>query len=123
MKWGRRLKISTLIQLLNAKCFTKVSTKELEHEVECAFSCDLMSDVLAYVDQEILLITGLSQIQSLRTAEMLDIKYLLFVRGKQPSDMMIEIAIKNNMTLLGTQYTMYETSGRLYQAGLVGLEV
>ena len=60
MKWGRRLKISTLIQLLNAKCFTKVSTKELEHEVECAFSCDLMSDVLAYVDQEILLITGLS---------------------------------------------------------------
>lgn len=117
------MKICTLIQLLNAKCFTNISKEQLNHEVECVFSCDLMSDVLAYVDQEILLITGLSQIQSLRTAEMLDIKYLLFVRGKEPSDMMIEIAKKNNMTLLGTKYTMYEASGRLYQAGLTGLEV
>ncbi len=117
------MKVSTIIYLLKAECFTFLSAEQLDHNIESAFSCDLMSDALAYVNQEILLITGLSQVQSLRTAEMLDIKYLLFVRGKKPSSMMLQLASKNNMVLLGTQYTMYEASGRLYQAGLAGLVV
>ena len=82
-----------------------------------------MSDVLAYVNQEILLMTGLAHIQTLRTAEMLDIKYIIFIRGKYPSQEMIQLAKHHEMTLLGTHLTMYEASGILYQHGLVGLNV
>ena len=78
MKWGRTLEVSSVTKRLKAKCFTQLFTNQLEHPIEYAFACDLMSDVLTFVNQEILLITGLSQLQSLRTAEMLDIKYILF---------------------------------------------
>lgn len=117
------MKVSTIINLLDAKCFTEDLSLLLNHEIESAFSCDLMSDVLAYVNQDILLITGLAHIQTLRTAEMLDIKYIMFVRGKQPNYEMLELAKNHQMTLLGTHLTMYEASGMLYQQGLVGLNV
>lgn len=117
------LKVSTIISLLNAQCFTEVLPFQLEHEIESAFSCDLMSDVLAYVNQDIILITGLAHIQTLRTAEMLDINHILFVRGKKPNHEMIELAKQNHIALLGTHFTMYEASGMLYQAGLIGLKV
>ncbi len=117
------MKVSTIINLLGAQCFTPVSEEQLNHNVESAFASDLMSDVLAYVEEDTLLVTGLSQIQSLRTAEMLDIKYILYVRGKKPNQEMIKLAQMNQMTLLGTSLTMYEASGILYQKGLVGLQV
>ena len=117
---GTLLKVSTIMSLLDAKCFTKF---QLDDEIESAFACDLMSDVLAYVNQDILLITGLAHVQTLRTAEMLDIKYIVFVRGKQPNQEMIELAKHHHMILLGTHLTMYEASGILYQEGLVGLQV
>ena len=84
------------MSLLDAKCFTKF---QLDDEIESAFACDLMS------------------------AEMLDIKYIVFVRGKQPNQEMIELAKHHHMILLGTHLTMYEASGILYQEGLVGLQV
>lgn len=119
MKWGRTLEVSSVTKRLKAKCFTQLFTNQLEHPIEYAFACDLMSDVLTFVNQEILLITGLSQLQSLRTTEMLDIKYILFVRGKQPSAVMLDLAVRNHMILLGTNYMMYEA----YQVGLTRLEV
>ena len=73
---GTLLKVSTIMSLLDAKCFTKF---QLDDEIESAFACHLISDVLAYVNQDILLITGLAHVQTLRTAEMLDIKYIVFV--------------------------------------------
>lgn len=100
-----------------------MSPLQLNHEIESAFSCDLMSDVLAYVNEDVLLITGLAHVQTLRTAEMLDINYIVFVRGKQPNHEMIELANYNHMTLLGTHLTMYEASAILYRDGLVGLKV
>lgn len=117
------MEISTIMNLLSAQFFTNVSDEQLNHNIESAFSCDLMSDVLAYVEEDILLITGLSQIQSLRTAEMLDIKYILYVRGKHPNQEMIELAEINQMILIGTGLTMYEASGILYREGLAGVQV
>lgn len=117
------MKISTIINLLNAQCFTTITEEQLNDNVESAFASDLMSDVLAYVEEDTLLVTGLAQLQSLRTAEMLDIKYILYVRGKRPNQEMIELAEVNQMILIGTQLTMYEASGILYRQGLTGLQV
>ncbi|MGL4338480.1 MAG: transcriptional regulator [Turicibacter sp.] len=117
------MKVSTIMNLLNAKCFTEISNKEMDCDITYAFACDLMSDVLAYVNEDILLITGLSHVQTLRTAEMLDIRFILYVRGKQPDEMMLEMAKQNNMILLGSTLTTYEASGILYEAGLKSLKV
>lgn len=87
-------------------------------DVECAFASDLMSDVLTIRHDSFVLITGLANIQTLRTAEMADIRYVLFVRGKQVSPEMAALARENGITLLTTRYSMFKTSGLLYRAGL-----
>ncbi|HAX73098.1 MAG TPA: transcriptional regulator [Firmicutes bacterium] len=117
------MKISSIIELTNATCFYSLSQEELNLNISNAFTCDLMSDVLAYVNEDIILITGLVHIQTLRTAEMLDIKCVLCVRGKQPDEAMIELAKINKIILLGTTLTSYEASGILFQAGLNSLNV
>lgn len=87
-------------------------------KVEKAFSSDLMSDVLTLLADDLLLITGLNNIQTVRTAEMADICHILFVRGKQPSEKMIELAEEQRIVLMSTAYSMYKTSGLLWAAGL-----
>ncbi len=90
----------------------------LDRKVEYGFSSDLMSDVLTLLDDNILLITGLSNNQAIRTAEMSDIHQILFVRGKMPDKGMISMAKENGITLIATKYSMFRTSGILYGAGL-----
>ena len=90
----------------------------LTREVEYGFSSDLMSDVLTLLDDNILLITGLSNNQAVRTAEMSDIHQVLFVRGKMPDKGMIQMAKEHGITLITTSYSMFRTSGILYNAGL-----
>lgn len=91
--------------------------------VHAAFASDMMSDVLAYVQEDTLLLTGLVNSQSIRTAEMLDLPCVVFVRGKNPHRDAIERAKELGMPALSTQYTMYESCGRLYSAGLKPVEI
>lgn len=90
----------------------------LERDVVSGFGADLMSDVLFYDTAQGLLITGLINPQTVRTAEMADIAAILMVRGKMPLPETRELAEKLNIPILGTASTMYETCGRLYKAGL-----
>ena len=83
-----------------------------------AFASDLMSDVLTIKIDNFMLITGLANIQSIRTAEMSDVKCVLLVRGKEASEEMIELANEMGMVLMRTPFSMFKTSGILFAAGL-----
>ena len=84
-----------------------------------AFASDLMSDVLTLDCGDVLLVTGLCNLQTIRTAEMAEVSYILFVRGKKVTPDMLELARENNMVLLETDHSMYHTVGELYSAGLL----
>ena len=92
----------------------------LENEVYSACGSDMMSDVLAYVKDQAVLLTGLVNPQVLRTAEMMDMICIVFVRSKCPTKEMIALAQDSGMVLLKTEKRMYEACGKLYAAGLCG---
>ena len=110
------MKIREVVTLLNAKFYG--DEKMLENEVEFAFSSDLMSDVLTVKTQNILLLTGLANIQSLRTAEMSDVVNVIYVRGKKVTEEMKELAEENGILLIECDYSMFRASGILYKAGI-----
>jgi hypothetical protein len=87
-------------------------------EVECACGADLMSDVMAFVKDRVVLLTGLINPQVIRTAELMDIKVVVFVRGKHPSADMVDMAREHGLILLTTKLSMFVACGRLYAAGL-----
>ena len=89
-----------------------------DQEVSYAFASDMMSDVLAHVGMDTMLLTGLINSQSVRTAEMLDIPCLVFVRGKLPHQDAMQRARQIDLPMLVTSCSMYEACGRLYAAGL-----
>jgi predicted transcriptional regulator len=89
-------------------------------ELKMACGCDLMSDVLAFTKEESLLLTGLTNLQVVRTAEMANVKAVVFVRGKEPDREAIALALSKNIPVLVTDLPMYEACGRLYQRGLPG---
>lgn len=95
-------------------------SEDLDPDMEVEFACgaDLMSDVLAFTHDGTLLLTGLTNPQVIRTAEMAGIKAIVFVRGKNPPSETIELAREKQIPLLATRYTMYESCGRLYAQGL-----
>ena len=109
-------KITELTNLVEGKILARKETGE--ESVEYAFASDLMSDVLTLSADNLLLITGLSNIQSVRTAEMADISHILLVRNKQPTTEMIKLAEESSITLITSPYSMYRASGVLFQAGL-----
>lgn len=89
-------------------------------EVSMACGADLMSDVLAFTHAGTLLLTGLTNPQVVRTAEMAGIRAIIFVRGKYPPPETIALGEEKEIPLLATRYTLYEACGRIYQAGLPG---
>lgn len=97
-----------------------VGEDRLDLEVETAFGADLMSDVLAYAVSGCLLLTGLTNPQIIRTADVLDIAAIILVRGKKPSAETIQAAALKHIPVLSTQYILFEAAGRLYQNGIVG---
>ena len=105
-------------EILNAQVI--IAPQEADMELKMACGCDLMSDVLAFAKEDSLLLTGLTNLQVVRTAEMANIKALIFVRGKEPDRETIALAMAKNIPLLLTDLPMYEACGRLYQAGLRG---
>lgn len=94
--------------------------EELDREVHSACGSDLMSDVLAYVKDQALLLTGLVNPQAIRTAEMMDMKCIVFVRGKEPDEMMLDMARDRDIVVMSSPMRMYNACGALYAGGLVG---
>ncbi len=105
-------------EILKAEVVT--GSNDLQMEVRMGCGCDLMSDVLAFIKSESLLLTGLVNTQVIRTAEMADIKAICFVRGKKPDEEVIALAESKGLPLLMTQLPLFESCGRLYQKGLIG---
>ena len=110
------MKIRDIKELLNAEilCYPE----GLDKEVNSACGSDMMSDVLAYVKDQAVLLTGLLNSQVIRTAEMMDMICVVFVRSKKPTDEMLELAKEHQMVVLSTDLRMYDACGKLYQAGL-----
>lgn len=112
------MKISEIKELLKAEVVC--GEESLDKDVYSACGSDMMSDVLAYVKDQAVLLTGLVNPQVVRTAEMMDMICIVFVRSKCPTEEMIALARENGMVLLKTQKRMYEACGKLYANGLGG---
>lgn len=112
------MKISKIQELLG--CDVLSGEENLGKHVYSAFGCDLMSDVLAYVTDQAVLLTGLVNPQVIRTALMLDMVCIVFVRSKVPNEEMLALAKENGIVMMSTDKTLYNTCGILYSNGLVG---
>lgn len=110
------MKIGVIKELLKAEVVC--GENQLEREVFSACGSDMMSDVLAYVKDQAVLLTGLVNPQVVRTAEMMDMVCIVFVRSKAPTEEMIRLAKESNLVLMKTQKRMYEACGKLYANGL-----
>ena len=112
------MKIKKIAELLNAEVLCGES--HLDGEVHSACGCDMMSDVLAFVKEQAVLLTGLCNPQVVRTAEMMDMRCIVFVRGKMPPDEVVALADDSGIVVLATNERMYVACGVLYENGLSG---
>ena len=110
------MRVQEIANVLNAQWLCGEDCASMQ--VSTAFASDMMSVVLAFVQEDTLLLTGLINSQAVRTAEMLDLPCLVFVRGKNPHQDAIERARALGIAALLTPYSMFEACGRLYMAGL-----
>ncbi|MGA8830077.1 MAG: hypothetical protein ACLQT6_09235 [Desulfomonilaceae bacterium] len=113
------MNIREMIDVLQGKVL--VQNHDPNEELPLGGAADLMSDVLAFGSEGMALLTGLTNPQVVRTAEMAGINVIVIVRDKTPPPETVELARDSGMTLIRTGYTMYEACGRLYKAGLPGL--
>ncbi len=114
----RPMKIREIVDIINAELLTQPS--HMDRQILSVCGADLMSDVLAFTKANTLLLTGLTSIQVVRTAGVMDLAGIVFVRGKRPSADVIEMANTEELPLLVTRYPLYETCGKLYRCGLKG---
>lgn len=112
------MKVSDIADILKAEICTPNYNESLE--IFSACGADLMSDVMAFAKENAMLLTGLINPQVIRTAEMMDIKVVVFVRGKKPQQAMIELANDKEIVLLATDYPLFVASGKLYANGIHG---
>lgn len=110
------MKIKDVVRILNGEVIW--GEDRLESEVHSACGSDMMSDVLAYVKDQSVLLTGLCNPQTVRTAEMMDMRCIVFVRGKEPDASIVELAEEAGIVVVKTRLRMYSACGRLYAAGL-----
>ena len=115
------MKISTIVELLDAKVLC--GEDMLDGTVHSACGFDMMSDVLAFVKEQAVLITGLCNPQVVRTAIMMDMRCIVFVRGKMPPDDVLSLAEDAGIVVLASSERMYTACGKLYVNGLMGGEV
>ncbi|MCL2130574.1 MAG: hypothetical protein FWH35_09500 [Treponema sp.] len=108
--------VKDAVKILDGQFFCGENNSETE--ILSACGADLMSDVMAFVKDRVLLLTGLVNPQVIRTAELLDIHCVIFVRGKAPGRDMIEMAEQSGIILGGTRHPMFISCGKLYEAGL-----
>ena len=108
--------IDDVRDLLNATVI--VGNPSLTQEVHTACGSDSLGDTMAYIKEKAVFLTGITDSQVVRTAEMMDIVCIVFVRGKQPDEATVKLAEELKIILLGTNYRMYEACGILYSGGL-----
>ena len=113
------MKIREVVDILSGRII--VDNHDLDEEVPRGGAADLMSDVLAFGTEGMVLMTGLTNPQVVRTAEMAGINVIVIVRDKTPPPETLELARESGITIINTGYTMYEACGRLFNAGLPGL--
>jgi predicted transcriptional regulator len=112
------LKLREVKEILAAEVI--VGEDKLDMEIKTAFGADLMSDVLAFAKAGSILLTGLTNDQVIRTADILDIAAIVLVRGKKANSETISLARELKIPILTTKYILFETAGRLYAKGMVG---
>ncbi|MDO5120263.1 MAG: hypothetical protein Q4G41_01370 [Coriobacteriales bacterium] len=112
------MKISEIRDLLDAEVLC--CEEYLDHDVYSACGSDMMSDVLMYVKDQAVLLTGLTNPQVIRTAEMMDMVCIVFVRSKRPTEAMIAMAEDDGIVVMASNKRMYNACGILYTNGLIG---
>ena len=112
------MKLRDVKEILDADVI--VGDEKLDIEVTTAFGADLMSDVLSFAKAGCLLLTGLTNTQVVRIANVLDMAAIILVRGKKPPAETISMAKSLQIPILTTKYILFETAGRLYAKGIVG---
>ena len=110
--------VNDIKNMLEAKILC--GEEHIDREVHTACGSDMMSDVLAFVKDQSVLLTGLCNPQAIRTAEMMDIVCIVFVRGKMPDESMIELAEERGIVIMTTSMRMFPACGILYTNGLRG---
>ena len=113
------MKLIEIKEMLEAEVISGEDKLEMKVSLGCA--ADLMSDILAFGKPDSILLTGLTNLQVINTANISDMKAVCFVRGKRPDENIIRAAKRNNLVILFTNLPMFETCGRLYKKGLKGL--
>lgn len=111
--------IKDIVRILEADVITGENMMDVDIRVACG--SDLMSDVLAFVDKEQgMLLTGMVNMQVVRTADMLDMKCIAFVRGKKPDETIVKLAEERGIALITTNLRLFTACGMLYCQGLGG---
>jgi len=118
---GTRMNVQDILNITQGKLITL--SADLSREVKGGCGADLMSDVLASIQPEAVLLSGLCNPQVVRTAQMADVAAIILVRGKQPMPQTVQLAEEEGIPLISSPYGMFELCGRLYQAGLRSLEM
>ncbi len=111
------MKVRDIIDILKCEVLNEGS---LDEEVKTACGSDMMSDVLAFVKDQSVLLTGLMNPQVVRTAEMMDMHCIVFVRGKEVNPGVVDLAKQKDITVLATPYRMFTACGLLFSNGLRG---
>lgn len=115
------MNVNDLIRLIKGDLINKGA--DLTRQIKGGCGADLMSDVLASIQPEAVLLTGLCNPQVVRTAQMADVSAIVFVRGKMPPKETIALATEERIALITSPFGMFELCGRLHQAGLPSLEM
>ncbi len=114
------MNIKNLIEFIDGELLTP--SADLSREIKGGCGADLMSDVLASIQPDAVLLTGLCNPQVVRTAMMSDVAAIVFVRGKKPAEETVRLADQEGIPLISSPFGMFELSGRLFLAGLPSLE-
>jgi hypothetical protein len=114
------MNLINIMKLANGHLITE--NLDINIEISGAYGADLMSDVLAASQSDAVLLTGLTNPQVVRTAQMADFRAIIFVRGKQPSAETLLLAEQENIPLITSSFGMFELCGRLHKAGLPSFE-
>ena len=114
------MNLINIMKLANGHLLTE--NLDINIEISGAYGADLMSDVLAASQSDAVLLTGLTNPQVVRTAQMADFRAIIFVRGKQPQAETLLLAEQENIPLITSSFGMFELCGRLHKAGLPSFE-
>jgi len=110
------MKLQDILEILDGQVIC--GKERLHEEVERGFASDLLSDVLTLQTSNLILLTGMANVQTIRTAEMADIHYIVFVRKKKATPDIVDLAKENNLVIIECSYSMFRAAGLLFKAGL-----